>query len=105
MKIPSVILSVYILLLSAIPCHCYGEGAPCGNDEGQITVVTQNVENHADADTCTPFCACANCHSANLFSEQFSVTFPVYFPTSITSFYQANGGFSIPLNFWRPPQA
>jgi hypothetical protein len=104
MKLLSILLSVYMLLLSAVPYHCNGHDALCGNAERPMTVITQNVENHADVDSCIPFRACAgNGHSVDLFAKLFSVTFPVWFSTSIASFYQVNKGISIPLDFWRPP--
>jgi hypothetical protein len=106
MKFISVILSVYVLLLSATPCHCSGHGSLSGNANEQTAVIAQDADAHADTDTCTPFCTCAgSCHSANLFAKTYSVTFPVIFSTQITTFYQANNGIFIPLDFWRPPQA
>jgi hypothetical protein len=104
MKVLSVILSLYILLLSAVPCHCDEHDATYDNGEAQITSVAQHMKNHTDA--CTPFCTCpCGCHSAVSFAEPVSVIFPVYFSTSVTSYYRVGDGVSVPLDFRRPPQA
>ncbi|MCL1867383.1 MAG: hypothetical protein FWF72_00305 [Paludibacter sp.] len=106
MKVLLVILSVYVLLLSAMPCHCNGHGSLSGIADEQTAIVAQDADTHADTDTCTPFCTCASsCHSATLFSKIFAVTFPFISSTPIVSFYQANNGITVPLDFWRPPQA
>ena len=60
MKILASILSVYILLLTAIACV----DAPHSSKKSQVEFAThESSSNHNDTDNCTPLCTCDCCIS------------------------------------------
>jgi len=100
LKFIAVILSVYILCLTAIPCH---------HEHGTNNQQTLSIEaldghhHHNQADPCSPFCSCTYCQTL--------------FETSPEDFFLAKPvgyGFDIPfilsihnnpiISFWRPPK-
>ena len=103
MKFLAVLLSLYILLLTAIPC---ADVAP-GNSlcKSEITKSTANHNHqHPDIDHCSPFCTCNCCASPVLQIDtvvdficiKFSTyTYPEY-SSAITSWFTPS--------IWQPPK-
>lgn len=71
MKIFSVILSVYLLALSCLPC---GDVEDCKVvDNEKISFSETNHTNHQeDTETCSPFCICACCGTNIALNFSFS---------------------------------
>lgn len=57
MRFFTIIFSIYILVLSCVPC---GDGAE-NIVKSAAKISTTDNHNHADADLCTPFCSCTCC--------------------------------------------
>ncbi|WP_323757849.1 hypothetical protein [Roseivirga sp.] len=54
-------MALLILFFSLTPCaEGWGEDN-CANESG-IHAESEPIDSHQEADTCTPFCACACCH-------------------------------------------
>ncbi|MDR1373327.1 MAG: hypothetical protein LBJ17_09495 [Dysgonamonadaceae bacterium] len=108
MKFLSIILNIYVLLLSAIPCHCNGHEALLDNADVHSAISMQcndnNTDNHTDTDTCSPFCASScSCHSVNIIMLSFSFIEPMIYSITTNSHYIEDSGLSVPHDFWRPP--
>lgn len=101
-QILTIILSVYLLALMAMPCR---------DDHSHKTTVTQNqlaqAEDHDhEADGCTPFCVCNCCTTPIVVQQLFTfipVTFNAPYNREVISFYQpvASSYFG---SIWQPPQ-
>ena len=105
MKFFTIIFSIYILALSAIPCN------DAHNDCKSNTEITDSSQSHNHRsdhnDGCSPFCACPCCGvSANLKFTPFSfkvatiiavskLTFPKRDFTFVSNYYG---------NIWQPPK-
>jgi hypothetical protein len=109
MKIFSVILSIYILVLACLPC---GDVNDCNkvSYETQYSFSRMNhTEHKEDTETCSPFCTCACC--------RMNIAFPFYLPAltieNESSFYTQKAIIvyknESPLsnfygNIWQPPK-
>ncbi|MCP2025554.1 hypothetical protein L1276_000694 [Flavobacterium sp. HSC-32F16] len=105
MKWITVLLSIYLIALSNMPCADMEV-----NSAMHTTAQFASEENHShdkDNDLCSPFCAC-NCCGAQVLSYQTSVTYefpapytkisitlPTYNSVFISNFYGS---------IWQPPQ-
>lgn len=98
------ILSLYILVLTAMPCL----DAPgfLGNGNVQITQnTTNNTQDFPDVDLCSPFCACSCCVYSISYQEVFHIDFSCY-PFSSVQYSKYASAFSF-FNFasiWQPPK-
>lgn len=99
MKIFSVILSLYILVLSGIKCH----DAPAFNKHDHSTELAQeNEKDHID--TCSPFCTC-DCCAAPVIYQQYSINFTCLdLFKKILSEYHSNFVSSHFTSIWQPPK-
>ena len=108
MKFFSVIFSLYILILSCLPC---GDTEDCKVlDNGKKTFAQTNHHNHQeDSESCSPFCTCACCGSNIGFSFQCPVsitdTLPTFFPQRERIMVE-NDAFASNFhgNIWQPPK-
>ena len=67
MRFLTIILSVYILVLSLAPC---GDDIDCSKHANNKTEQTSDTHDHK-SENCSPFCICACCgHISNVFSEK-----------------------------------
>ncbi|TLU96750.1 DUF6660 family protein [Dyadobacter sediminis] len=103
MKNLIVILSVYMLLLSLLPC---GDPAEC-KDEKQAVAFSSNT--HADHDNhsenCPPFCSCTCCGQfLSIFTAHSFLVKTVALPAMGKAFYQDFYSGLIPSAIWQPPQ-
>ena len=85
MKFFSVIFSLYILILSCMPC---GDTEDCKvlNNGKETFAQTEHYDHQEDTKSCSPFCTCACCGSTIVFSFQCPVLMtentPSFFPLS-----------------------
>ena len=102
MKSLAIILSFYLIILTAIPCiDRYYEV----NSAHKTELSQENQDtNHSDSDNCSPFCTCNCCATAVVFPTQAVklMCFPFqekqYFPISYIFI-------SDPLaSIWQPPK-
>ncbi len=103
MRFVAVIFSIYMLVLTAIPCidSYYDVNSPY---KTELTQENHASHHHNDSDNCSPFCTCNCCATSVVFHTQmaqltcFSFTAKQYFP--VTSVF-----ISDPLaNIWQPPK-
>jgi len=95
------ILSVYILILTAMPCVDVNK--ECALQKAELTQTT-NQNHHNDIDCCSPFCTCDCCathviQKENVIHFDFT-TIPQKCVTEYTSFYISSTYASI----WHPPK-
>jgi len=102
MKFLAIILSFYLLLLTAIPCIDAKADNKMQNTE--LSQEKQDNHHHSDSDNCTPFCSC-NCCATSVVFQAYEVQlncFPFcekqYFP--VTSAFISDTLASI----WQPPK-
>lgn len=107
MKSAAFILSIYILLLTTIPCADSGE--KCQDVSGNCAISQTHNFSHGHSeeknDSCSPFCVCNCCHVSVLitsiiyFSKSTEVleNFMQSFYKEITSQYNCS--------IWQPPKA
>ncbi|WP_310586047.1 DUF6660 family protein [Runella sp. MFBS21] len=105
MKILAVILSIYVLVLSGLPCE---DDACHGMNNGKASSSQSNHADHqGDTKCCSPFCTCCGSNIA------FSFHFPVLVPENRTSFFTQkvkiafhNDSFFSNFygNIWQPPK-
>jgi hypothetical protein len=103
MRFLASILSLYILVLTAVPCLEVPEFSGSGN------VLTQNTTNDTqelpDVDLCSPFCVCSCCVSSISSQEVFHIDF-TYDSFSSVQYSKYTSVFSS-FNFasiWQPPK-
>lgn len=99
MRLLALIFSMYILLLTALPCAEMKE-----KDHAQNAPVSQSSTNHDDCNDCSPFCFC-NCCASPMVCQMDLVVFQVStivrkhetnYPTLFVT--QRSG------DIWQPPQ-
>jgi hypothetical protein len=106
MRLIAFMLSVYVLLLSAMPCRCDGHDALPSNDNSMTTVIMEGHDCNDVHDSCTPFCICTNsCHTVNLYLEQSQEDFSINFSLKNTSFYNFCNYSAELSTSKKPPQA
>ncbi|PZR23787.1 MAG: hypothetical protein DI539_02105 [Flavobacterium psychrophilum] len=100
-QIFTILLTVYLLFLMAMPCSDEHESA---NEQNYISQSSDN-STHAD-ELCTPFCICSSCIAS--FVHQPSFEFDFIIPQSVynnrtQSFYQSVKS-SFFGSIWQPPK-
>ncbi|NBA78634.1 hypothetical protein GOQ04_23975 [Emticicia sp. ODNR4P] len=108
MKFFALIFSLYILILSCLPC---GDAKDCKVlDNGKETFSQTDHHNHQeDTESCSPFCICACCGSNIVFSFQHPVLMtentPSFFPQRERIIVE-NDSFASNFygNIWQPPK-
>ena len=103
MRLIAVIFSMYVIMLTAIPCiDRYYDANQV--DKTELTHENQDSHHHSDSDNCSPFCTCNCCATAVIIQPMmvkltcFSFIQKQYFP--VTSVF-----ISDPLaNIWQPPK-
>ena len=106
MKIFSYILSIYLVVLSCLPCA----DVEASNFTHNLSTIETNSDNHShdqENDACSPFCIC-NCCGQSVLSYLPTVVFN--FQTSIeeietlNSFYKSISYSNFYGSIWQPPQ-
>lgn len=103
MKFLACILSIYILVLTTLPCHDTNE---C-EDNAKVQMsqnMTNNSQEVPDVDLCSPFCDCNCCASITVQSIfkidfTFDTFFTVQYPKYISDFSSFNF-----TSIWQPPK-
>lgn len=106
MKLLTVILSIYVFALSAIPCF------DMESDSAAHVAMHESSEKHShshdkDNDLCSPFCICSCCGQVTLtYTPSINFDFPVQFEEikSSTSTYTSVLHSNFYGSIWQPPQ-
>ena len=107
MKIINIILSLYLVVLSCLPCA----DMKLNSLADSSIKVTSNHENHShnkENDLCPPFCVCACC-GIHIYQSSIQT---IYFKENLIfinqkeqiSFYSYIYNKKITLNIWQPPK-
>jgi hypothetical protein len=102
MNIFKIILAIYIIALSMVPCS---DGISEAHDEiAHIGNSTPSDAGHPDhAETCTPFCNCTCCGLAFLVSED-NFSFEIQNFPSFEFFHKNAPLLSLSYSIWLPPK-
>ncbi|WP_460975124.1 DUF6660 family protein [Spirosoma knui] len=102
MKLIHLLLSLYVVMLSALPCE-----ALCWDGENVSQTSVPNTDDCSDTEWCSPFCLCATCPG-------FAVPAPLEFSKAQTAvcslsneqptFYQPALRLIIVSRIWQPPR-
>lgn len=102
MRLFTLILSLYVVFLTAIPCIDSTVNGSLVNTE--LSQHNQDCDHHGGSDRCSPFCTCNCCATSVIFMEYlvqlncFPFSEKQYFPVS-------SGFFTDPLaTIWQPPK-
>ena len=100
-KITTVLLSIFFLMITMFPCADEETGDTCGTE---VHFHSQSEQNHSEEDVCPPFCICQCCHSSvtnlRLFNNRMiSLSNPVH-----QTWYLGDLGKDIPDSLLQPPQ-
>jgi hypothetical protein len=103
MKCFMLIFSVYMLLLSGLPC---GDADECRNPAAEgVSTTADHKDHHREKDNCTPFCNCACCTAP--VSIQQPVTYKFVKPAFAVNKYPViNIRFTSSnlSSIWQPPR-
>lgn len=70
MRLLTVILSVYVLLLAVVPCPCSAAAEHHAVSAGTAELSSCTSSDDADIDLCTPFCVVSSCTHAPMLLVQ-----------------------------------
>ncbi len=104
MRFLAYILSLYILVLTAVPCLDAPEFLGSGNVQ-----ITQNTTDTAqglpDIDYCSPFCVCSCCVSSISLQEVFHIDFTCdsFSPVQYSKYTSVFSSFNF-ASIWQPPK-
>jgi hypothetical protein len=102
-KAISILLSIYVLLLTAAPCVDHDEaGLP--SDVSVIRTIDLTAHD-ADQDCCSPFCICSCCGIAADIPVIFTIAENIIRPHLQTSVYISRLTTGISISVWEPPKA
>ena len=104
MKLVQLLLALYVVMLSALPCEalCRDEAAPLIAD-----TPAPATEDCSDEEGCSPFCLCATCPGFNVPKppQLVGMSVPdISILVSVRPFYQAPHAFDVPGRIWQPPR-
>jgi hypothetical protein len=99
MRYLALLLSVYILALTAIPCV---DLMHPNQAMSQLTV-EHNTQQHRDCDECSPFCSCNCCASAMVCSLPPLLTQVVVRTVPVQTQYRAPMAPNPYVPIWEPP--
>jgi len=102
-KFIHLILSIYIIALSCLPCSDAGDYIK--NKKASVTTQEKSASGHQD-DSCSPFCICNCCHSSGFYKTADYITAAAikinrentkmeYSPVFLSNFY---------TSIWQPPK-
>lgn len=101
MKYLAVIFSVYVMVLTAMPCN---DVHAANTNSVSLELVKQNLNPANDIDLCSPFCFCNCCQTLAQPASynNFQLTL-VVFDLTIPSLVQNE--IESTISFWRPPKS
>ena len=100
MKVFTIIFSIYILVLSSIPC-----GDSIGNIVKTTQIISATDNHNHSTDLCTPFCSCTCCSTSAFYHTLSSFVMPKELFQSM-KFNMVNSS-CLSSNFhsiWQPPK-
>ena len=102
MKLLTFMLTVYMLLLSCMPCN---DSSDCSAEEKvSITINSTDHDNHDDEENCTPFCVCACC-AVPVFQSSAAIAIQKFSQQIVLNNYKEDKFFSTSFsNIWQPPR-
>ncbi len=103
MKIFVYLLSVYVMVLSLMPCL---DSYTCEDEKASVSISGNHDHSKDEGDLCSPFCICSCCGVSFL-----GVNIPVFFSQSIkvmeprgnVPYYSAFNSYYY-HSFWQPPK-
>lgn len=111
MKFLTILFSIYIMLVSCLPCTDGNENIGCDAivsvDSNDSDFNSHSSHEHHHEDTCPPFCIC-NCCGAQILTlnkiEFFEFPFFSVLYQEKVIFYILNYSNSLAKTIWQPPQ-
>lgn len=104
MKLLTIILASYLIVLSLLPCSDKRNVAVSGKENRKISVLVNYQRDHHKTDNCTPFCHCSCCSTTVLF-QTVAVVNAHEWKTSIQKVYFVESFVSHDeKSIWQPPQ-
>jgi len=100
MRIIATILSIYILVLTNMPCS---DMHHLDNNSISYKIEKQDNNHSNEIDLCSPFCFCSCCQTVSITSF-FSFSQLNLFSINILSFYIEQNYSFLAIKFWRPPK-
>ncbi|MFC4233317.1 DUF6660 family protein [Parasediminibacterium paludis] len=104
MKFLTLIFSIYLLVLSCVPCADKDE---CNiNMDIKTTISSTTKENPKKSDeACTPFCTCSHCSASAYYQPLNSYKIPKrIFPTTKYPVYDVSYNSQVFFSIWQPPK-
>ncbi|MFY0254786.1 DUF6660 family protein [Chitinophaga sp. 30R24] len=105
MKWLLLLFSLYVIILSGIPCDCQ-------EDDFMYATATSadSHNNHHDGEhqqqdcPCSPFFACSTCHGVVIPDGSIKIIKPVYVDKQVFYPYKENAVIQYPFSIFQPPQ-
>lgn len=103
MRILAILLSVYIVLLSAAPCHCELDAITHDDHTEQHD---DGAASHDCSGACSPFCLCNACtgFTNKTFYSYFQLKTPEYVPLGHTLYLSQTYSSPFLQGIWQPPR-
>jgi len=101
MKIFACIFSLYLALLTVIPCCAFDD---CPDDKAETEQAANHENGDEDCGTCSPFFNCEGCATASVNTSIVSFTLtPLTVSKSYTEFLEPFMP-DVHYDFWQPPK-
>ena len=97
-------LGIYVLFLTAVPCHCHELLMQESAVRSGLTVSTSPCDGN-ETEMCTPFCCCTAVHGVNFFFVESASQFVEVKSEKLMTTYFASMGKAFRIKLRRPPIA
>jgi hypothetical protein len=101
MKSLAIIISVYILALTAIPC---ADVHAADTHSVSVELLEQSNNHSSDVDLCSPFCFCNCCQTLSQ-TTTFNTTQVIFAGFDIATPVLVQNEMECTITFWRPPKS
>jgi hypothetical protein len=101
MRIFCILLSIYFLTLSALPCTDEQVGAE--KQDTELTVAGHTSHDH-EQETCSPFCICACCGVSVFLSMNTCEIRITEVPVNNSIPFVSGQVLEVPQSIWQPPK-
>ena len=105
MKIITLLFSIYIIVLSCIPCE--EAEINIGNKTASYLTETNSPSDHQHEDACSPFCICNCCHCSGFYKLNDHTKITLFIKTIIekqTTEYTSSLFSNFQNSIWQPPK-
>jgi hypothetical protein len=103
MKVLSLFLCLYFMLLSVMPCSDVEECTESINTS--IAALESHGDHSHEAELCSPFCVCLCCGQFTNFPMNVPVASQIAnFSTPLAPTYQSGFPLEVHLSIWQPPK-